>query len=215
MLEVIIFIIYIAVFLYSVILHEIAHGFVALKFGDDTARLSGRLSLNPLVHIDPFGSVLLPLLLYFSTGFAFGYAKPVPVNPYRLSGGSAAYRWVSVAGILTNLALALISAAVLRITDLIGVGGSTAGVFFFQIAFILNIVLAVFNAMPFPGFDGFNFLSTFGFFERIFRSTPLANPLFMARYGLLVSLLIIFLAWPIVQTVIVFIINLISAVFGI
>src|SRR3989338_5942179 len=101
----VIFLIYIIVFLYSVILHEIAHGFVANYFGDDTARISGRLSFNPIVHIDPVGSILVPAILVISgSGFLFGWAKPVPVNPYRLQGGPKAYRLVTLAGIATNLA---------------------------------------------------------------------------------------------------------------
>ena len=214
-MELIILVVYIVVFLYSVILHEIAHGFVAYRFGDDTAKISGRLSLNPLVHIDPFGSVLLPALLYLSTGFAFGYAKPVPVNPYRLKGGSVSYRWVALAGILTNFLLAVMAAGVLKIsTQVFGFGVDNIGVLFFQLMFLLNIVLAVFNGIPFPGFDGFNFLSTFSWFSSFIRQTPLANPLFMARYGLIVSLLILFLAWPYVGRLVLFFVNFFSKLFG-
>lgn len=214
-MEIIVIIIYIIVFLYSVIFHEIAHGWVASRFGDDTARISGRLSLNPLVHIDPFGSILFPLLLYLSTGFAFGYAKPVPVNPYRLRGGRSSYRWVTVAGILTNFSLAIIAAIILKITTQnLGFGTNNLGVVFFQFAFILNIVLAVFNSMPLPGFDGFNFLTTFNWFARLVSKTPVGNPLFMARYGLIVSLLILFLIFPFIGKIIYFFINLFGLIFG-
>src|SRR3989338_10886267 len=115
-MEPVIFLIYIVVFLYSVILHEIAHGWTANRFGDDTAKVMGRLSLNPIVHVDPIGSIAVPLLLWLSqSGFLFGWAKPVPVNPYRLKGGAMAYRWVTVAGILTNFSLAVMAAIILKI----------------------------------------------------------------------------------------------------
>jgi len=209
-------IIYIVVFLYSVILHEIAHGWVANHFGDDTARISGRLSLNPLVHIDPFGSIIFPALLYLSTGFAFGYARPVPVNPYRLKGGQVAYRWVTMAGVLTNFCLAIISALVLKVSiQVFGLGLDNLGVIFFQFAMLLNIVLAVFNSLPLPGFDGFNFLASFKWFASLVGKTPVANPLFMARYGLIVSLLILFIIWPFIGDIIYFFISLFSRIFGI
>ncbi|OGY44994.1 MAG: hypothetical protein A3J62_01740 [Candidatus Buchananbacteria bacterium RIFCSPHIGHO2_02_FULL_38_8] len=215
-MDILVLIIYIVVFLYSVILHEIAHGWVANRFGDDTARISGRLSLNPLVHIDPFGSIIFPLLLYLSTGFAFGYAKPVPVNPYRLQGGKVAYRWVTLAGVLTNFSLAIISALVFKIaTQVFDLGPNNLGVIFFQLALLLNLVLAVFNSLPLPGFDGFNFLTTFDIFGRFISKTPIGNPLFMVRYGLLVSLLILFLIWPFIGNIIYFFINLFSRIFGI
>ncbi len=214
-MEILALVIYIVVFLYSVILHEIAHGFAANRFGDDTARISGRLSLNPLVHIDPFGSIIFPLLLYLSSGFAFGYAKPVPVNPYRLRGGKTSYRWVTLAGISTNLLVAIISALVLKITtQYLGFGLDNLGVVFFQLAFMINVVLAVFNSLPLPGFDGFNFLTTFNWFATFIGKTPIGNPLFMIRYGLIISLLILFLFWPFIGKIIYFFINLIGQIFG-
>src|SRR3989338_10758322 len=146
-MEGIIFLIYIVVFIGSVILHEIAHGFVANFFGDDTARIAGRLSLNPVVHIDPVGSILVPLLLFVSnSGFLFGWAKPVPVNAYRLRGGAAAYRWVTLAGVATNLVLAVIGILILKLAlQLMFLPVNNLGVFFFQVLFQVNLVLAVFN----------------------------------------------------------------------
>ena len=207
--------IFIVVFLYSVILHEIAHGWVANYYGDDTARISGRLSLNPLVHIDPFGSILMPALLYFSTGFAFGYAKPVPVNPVRLRGGAASYRMVALAGIVTNLVLAAMAGLVLKIaTQQFGLPFNNLGVVFFQTAFLLNIVLGVFNAIPLPGFDGFNFLTSFGGVGSFVSRTPLGNPYFMARYGMFVSLMLLLLFWRPIQQLIYFFLNIFLRIFG-
>ncbi|MBN1778685.1 MAG: site-2 protease family protein [Candidatus Buchananbacteria bacterium] len=215
-MEIIIIGLYIIVFIYSVILHEVAHGWVANRFGDDTAKISGRLTLNPIPHIDVFGSIVLPVLLYIGTGFTFGYAKPVPVNPFRLQGGTKSYRWVTLAGILTNFSLAIIAGIVLRLVNqTLFFGPENLGVIFFQLIFVINLVLAVFNAMPFPGFDGYNFLMTFGWFSNAVRQTPLANPLFMAKYGLFVSLMILILIWPFVGHIIGVVINFFAATLGI
>ncbi|HLC89364.1 MAG TPA: site-2 protease family protein [Patescibacteria group bacterium] len=215
-MEGIIFLIYIVVFIGSVILHEIAHGYVANRFGDDTARVSGRLSLNPLVHIDPVGSVLVPLLLFVSnSGFLFGWAKPVPVNAYRLRGGAAAYRWVTLAGVATNLVLAVIGILILKLAlQLMFLPVNNLGVFFFQVLFQVNLVLAVFNLIPLPGFDGFNFLTTFSPIGRLIAQTPLGNPLFMLRYGLVVSILLLFLFMPYIGALIQMIFNVFIRIFG-
>lgn len=217
-MEAIIFVITIVAFIGSVILHEIAHGLVANHFGDDTAKVAGRLSLNPLVHIDPIGSILVPLVLFITNaGFLFGWAKPVPVNPFRMNGGASAYRWVAVAGIITNLILALLSALVLKfVTQVIGIAEiNNVGVVFFVSLLQVNVVLAVFNALPFPGFDGWNFLSTFRPITRLVSQTPLGNPMFMAQYGLIFTLVLLFVFMPFIGTLFNFIFTLISAVFGI
>lgn len=216
-MEIIISLIYIAVFLYSVVLHEIAHGFVANKFGDDTAKTLGRLSLNPIIHIDPVGSILVPALLFFSqTGFMFGWAKPVPVNPHRLQGGKMAYRWVTLAGIGTNLALAITGAIVLKVAiEIFGYGSDNLGVVFFTIVVQINLVLAIFNLMPLPGFDGWNFLSTFDTFASIVRLTPLANPMFMAQYGFLISIVLVFLFMPVISGIFLLIFSSFGQFFGI
>lgn len=215
-MEGIIFIIFIVAFIISVIFHEIAHGATANHFGDDTARISGRLSLNPIVHIDPIGSILVPLFLMLSgSGFLFGWAKPVPVNPYRLKGGAESYRWVTVAGVLTNLALAVVAALILKITtQYLDFGGNNLGVVFFTALMQINIVLAVFNSLPLPGFDGFNFLTTFKATALLIRQTPLANPMFMAKYGLFVSILLIFLFMPFISLIFSFIFGLFINFFG-
>lgn len=193
-MEILVFSTYIIAFILAVIMHEIAHGFVANYFGDDTARISGRLSFNPIVHIDPIGSVLVPLMLVFSgSGFLFGWAKPVPVNPFRLKGGAISYRYVTLAGIVTNIILAVTSALILKFTtQFMGFGYNNLGVIFFTVFLQINLVLAVFNSLPLPGFDGYNFLATFRPVAELIRKTPLANPIFMAQYGLFISLLLIF-----------------------
>src|SRR5438270_8616755 len=108
-------VIYFGALFLAIILHEIAHGVVALWFGDDTAKRAGRLTLNPIPHIDPFGTVLLPALMVLSTHAAFGYAKPVPVNPGRLRKPREQSLYVSLAGPATNITIALLAAAAYRI----------------------------------------------------------------------------------------------------
>src|SRR2546425_6818058 len=99
----------VAVLIPSVMLHEISHGAVALAFGDDTAKRAGRLTLNPIAHVDPFGTIVLPLILALSSSGVFGWAKPVPVNPRRLRNPRQQALLVSLAGPVTNLGLAFIA----------------------------------------------------------------------------------------------------------
>jgi Zn-dependent protease len=100
----------ILILIYSIILHEISHGFVAYRLGDPTAKYEGRLTLNPVSHIDPVGTVLLPLITFLSSGFIFGWAKPVPYNPYNLKDPVKGSIYIALAGPLTNIILALILA---------------------------------------------------------------------------------------------------------
>ncbi len=143
------------VLLFSVIVHEVAHGYVALLNGDPTAKIMGRITLNPGPHIDPVGSILIPgLLLLSHSGILFGWAKPVPVNPLNFRN----HRWgeltVSAAGPLSNLALAVVFAYLLRL-DLGTVGVMKMAAFGVSI----NIFLALFNLIPIPPLDGSHILS--------------------------------------------------------
>lgn len=157
--------------LIAIIGHEIMHGWVAFKFGDHTAKSQGRLSLNPLIHIDPFGSILIPLMTYFlpmllgaSSGFLFGWAKPVPVNIHTVlrNGGYNAAMQVSLAGIAYNLFLATLSSVVLLSLKQPGEADSIFYIFgylFIMKLLLINVVLAVFNLLPIPGFDGAHFIT--------------------------------------------------------
>jgi Zn-dependent protease len=129
--------------------HEFMHAFISDKLGDDTARHSGRLSLNPIAHIDPFATLLLPIVTYFLTGIPIGAAKPVPFNPYRLRYGEAGSALVAVAGPLTNLGLAVFMAIWLR---LMTVPPDISLIF--QMFILVNIGFFVFNMIPFPPLDG-------------------------------------------------------------
>jgi Zn-dependent protease len=161
--------------LVAITFHEAAHGFVADRKGDPTAKYLGRLTLNPLAHIDPFGTVLLPLLLYAGPllvtgqpGLVFGYAKPVPVNFMNLRRPKSDMVWVAAAGPLTNLALAVLSGLLLKIAIEVGGGGShalgTDGGSDFMIleplarmlhySVLINVTLMLFNLLPLPPLDG-------------------------------------------------------------
>ena len=150
-----------AILIPSIVFHEVAHGYAAAYLGDTTAKDEHRLSLNPLRHIDPFGTLLMPALLLLISGgsFAFGYAKPVPVNPMRFRGDR---QWgmfgVAMAGPATNLVLACIGSAIFRLTLPMVTDASPQWVVFaFQIliAFVqLNLVLMFFNLIPLPPLDG-------------------------------------------------------------
>ncbi len=149
--------------LVSIIFHEVAHGYVAFRLGDPTAARMGRLTLNPLSHIDLFGTILFPLILILIRApFLFGYAKPVPVNFQNLRNPKRDMIWVALAGPATNLVLALLSLLVLRIIVGLDVdhGGGVSSAIFIPLAKMasasasINIILAVFNAFPIPPLDG-------------------------------------------------------------
>jgi Zn-dependent protease len=141
--------------IFAVTLHEAAHGFVALRFGDDTALRAGRVSLNPLNHIDPFGTVLLPLLMLMArAGFFFGYAKPVPVNFGRLRPLRLGMVLVALAGPMTNVLLAIASALLFLGVGLVPHAGQEWLALNLVNSLKFNCILCVFNMLPIPPLDG-------------------------------------------------------------
>ncbi len=141
----------VVILLISAVLHEVAHGYAANFLGDPTARMAGRLTLNPLKHIDPFGSVLLPaLMVMMHSPILFGYAKPVPYNPYNLR-GRYAEAFVAAAGALTNFCLAIVLGLSIRF---FGGGFSAAFLEVVGFAVYINLMLGLFNLIPVPPLDG-------------------------------------------------------------
>lgn len=152
-------IITIAALIMSIVIHEVAHGYMANYLGDPTARLAGRLNLNPFKHIDPIGSVVVPASLFFlNAGLLFGWAKPVPYNPYNLKNKKWGEALVAIAGPGTNIILAVIFALIIRLGG--GIGLPPA---FFDIAgyiVYINVLLACFNMIPVPPLDGSKVLAS-------------------------------------------------------
>lgn len=157
--------------LFAVTLHEVAHGYAAYRLGDDTAMRAGRLTLNPLKHLDFIGSFLLPAVLVFSNApFVLGYAKPVPINPLKLRPTKKARLYVAAAGVLTNIACALLAGWLFRIV-LTATGGLPSHFIlrpffvdlflFLGYSVIIHSVLAVFNLIPIPPLDGSRILAAF------------------------------------------------------
>lgn len=153
-----------ALVLPAIILHEVSHGYVAYLLGDSTAKDRGRLSLNPLKHIDPWGTILLPLLMIAAFGFGFGYAKPVPINPYRFKDYRHGMFLTGIAGPVTNLVLAIISGVMVRVLTFLNVQTFAymelliLGFYFFA---LVNLSLMFFNLIPLPPLDGSRVLPLF------------------------------------------------------
>lgn len=186
------FIFIILILIFSVVIHEVSHGYAANALGDPTARLSGRLTLNPIKHLDIMGSIIIPaILILTSAGFVFGWAKPVPYNPYNLrKGGKWAEAIVAGAGPVSNFLIAIVFGFLLRF----GISFGFATVPFIQISGIIvfvNIMLGMFNLIPIPPLDGSKVLAgllpySAGQSYRKFQDN-------MARYGLVVMFGFLFL----------------------
>ncbi len=188
-------VIFILILLFSVIFHEVAHGLVADRLGDPTARYAGRLTLNPIPHIDLFGSILLPgFLLLIGSPIIFGSAKPVPVDYRNLSNVRRDMILVSIAGVATNFLLALVAAVVYRLTPNL----SGMGEYLLIQTITLNLVLCFFNLVPIPPLDGSKIIaSLLGYINHNWMYSFLA----LERFGFLI--LILFLYTGLIQPLIV------------
>ncbi len=144
---------YIAILVMSIVIHEVSHGFMAEHFGDKTARFAGRLTLNPLKHLDLFGSVFLPIILVLSNSpFLFGWAKPVPFNPDNLSNKRWGAMWIALAGVLANFSIAILFGIIIRLTS--GLDLPSNFYFITSIIVLINLALGIFNLVPIPPLDG-------------------------------------------------------------
>ena len=183
MATIILTIFYLIILVFSIVFHEISHGLMADFLGDPTPRYSGRLSLNPLRHLDPFGSIILPIFLLILThgqGPIFGWAKPVPINPYNFRDKKWGNLKVAIAGPGANLAIALFFGLAMRFLPLF-----PRLFHFFSLIVILNLLLAIFNLVPIPPLDGSHILFSL-LPERSFQIK-----LFLQKYGFLILLLFI------------------------
>ena len=174
------------ILLFSVILHEVMHGVVALKFGDHTAQRPGRLTLNPIPHIDPIGTILVPALMTLTgSGVLFGWAKPVPVNPLNFSNLRRAELFVSAAGVAANFGLAIIAAVLYRLLQEINLQIPLISILL-QYTVFINLLLGIFNLIPIPPLDGSKMLmSQLSYkFARSYES--------LEKYGPFILLILIF-----------------------
>jgi Zn-dependent protease len=179
-----------AVLIVSIVVHEVAHGYAANALGDPTAKLAGRLTLNPIRHIDPMGSVLIPAFLVLThSNIMFGWAKPVPYNPYNLRNQRWGEAIVAVAGVATNLLIAVLFALITRYAVASGLGAfanATATISF------VNLFLGLFNLLPFPPIDGYTVLRGILPFKYSMAFRNFENRM---RQGGLVTLVIVLFAF--------------------
>jgi Zn-dependent protease len=165
------FIFYMVALIFSLSVHESAHAWVSYRFGDDLARLQGRISLNPAVHVDPIGTLLFPAIAFFTGAPLIGWAKPTPVNPLKWRNKRVANFWVSAAGAISNFIIAFIAGVGIRalysfgVTDGLRIRNAdstiAAGAFELLVTFfILNVALGVFNLLPIPPLDGSKVLAS-------------------------------------------------------
>ena len=178
---------WIAPVLIAITLHEAAHGYVAWRLGDDTAKRLGRVTFNPLRHVDPYGTVIVPGLLLAFSNFVFGWAKPVPVDFSRLERPRRDMVWVAAAGPAVNIALAMASAALMHLVPLLPVSVELWAFENLRNSMIVNLVLAVFNLLPLPPLDG-------GRIAVGLLPLGIARPLArMERFGLFVIIGVLFI----------------------
>jgi len=202
------FIFSLLILMFSVVAHEVAHGYAAYVQGDNTARFQGRLTLNPLKHLEWFGSFILPTLSYLLGGFIIGWAKPVPFNPYNLRNQRWGEAIVAFAGPLTNICIALFFGLLIRFV--------VSGVFALSPAFIqiagsivfINLTLACFNLVPIPPLDGSKILFS------ILPNSLMGLRANLEAYGTTLLIFFVFFLWKFMLPVVYFLFTLITGLAG-
>jgi Zn-dependent protease len=189
------------IFIYSVIIHEISHGYAAYLQGDNTAKRLGRLTLNPVPHIDLFGSIILPLLLFLSgSPIVVGWAKPVPFNPYNLRNQRWGELFVALAGPLSNIIIAIFFGAILRMN----LFPSLFEPFIYIV--LINLVLAVFNLVPIPPLDGSKILFS------LFPNSLSEVRSFFEKYGIYLMIVFVFFLWQYIIPVVYVLFKLLTGI---
>jgi len=197
----------ILILILSVVIHEVSHGAMANHLGDPTAKYAGRLTLNPIRHLDPIGSVILPIFLVIMSrltggGIIFGWAKPVPINPYNFRDQKYGSAKVALAGPASNFAIALVFGTALRFLPHLSLISGISLIFSYIV--YINILLAVFNLLPIPPLDGSHILFTF------LPAGAENLKIFLQQYGLFILLFIIFFLFRWIIPIINWIFTLIS-----
>jgi Zn-dependent protease len=196
----------IAILIMSVVIHEVAHGYAALWQGDVTAKYAGRLTLNPIKHLDPFGSVILPALMALLPGnLIFGWAKPVPYNPYNLKNQRWGELIVAAAGPISNLLIALFFGMLIRFSALLSLSSS-----FIEISFtvvLINLVLAIFNLMPIAPLDGSKILYSLLPVDKAEAFMQFTN-----RYSIFLLIFFIFVLWQFVIYIVFFLAQILTGI---
>lgn len=188
------FIFSILVLIFSVVVHEVSHGYSAYLLGDNTAKYQGRLTLNPIKHLELFGSIILPVVSYLTGGFIIGWAKPVPFNPYNLRNQKWGEAIVAVAGPLSNICIAVFFGLLIRF----GIASQFGQAFLYISSMIvmINLVLATFNLVPIPPLDGSKIL----FSLLPYNMQYVRN--FLERNQLFLVLIFVFFLWQLVAPVV-------------
>lgn len=185
------FVFFFIILFFSAIIHEYAHGWMADQLGDPTAKISGRLTMNPIAHIDPMGTIMVPILLALASGgrFLFAWAKPVPYNPYNLKDPEIDAAKIAFAGPAANLIVAIFFGLLMRLLPL------NSFTLVFGIIVYINLLLAVFNLVPIPPLDGSKLL---------FAIMPDANEfkVFLSRYGYFILLIFVFWGFEVIVPII-------------
>jgi Zn-dependent protease len=200
------FIFSIAILIMSVVIHEVAHGYAALWLGDVTAKYAGRLTLNPIKHIDLLGSIILPAIMIILPGnFIFGWAKPVPYNPYNLRNQGWGELIVAAAGPLSNVVIAIFFGLLIQFAPILNLPGS-----FIDIALsvvLINLVLAIFNLMPIAPLDGSKIL-----YGLLPTEKAIAFRQFTERYSIFLLVFFIFILWDFVLRIVQFLAELLTGI---